>query len=133
MRRQNHIYLKNREVAFFDFGLIQNGFDDREFVLFSFFVVVCVSWLNFKCSGPITTKRRGEPRSILSSSWYHLLNISNYKGCFSLLTSLISSPLKLDVINFALFGKIKSNSVSILLAVAGSILTLVNKLSKHFF
>ena len=130
MRRQNNIYLKNGQVASFVFGLNQNGFNDR-LLGFSFFfvVVVCVSWLNFKCSGPITTKSKGEPLSILSSSSYDLFNMSIHKRCFSLLNSLISSPLKIDVINhFAFFGKNKTISVSILLTVAGSILALVNKL-----
>ena len=127
MRRQNNIYLKNGQITSFVFGLNQNVFDDREFVFF--FVVVCVSWLNFKCSGPITTKSKGEPLSILSSSSYDLFNMSTHKRCFSPLNSLISSPLKIDVINhFAFFGKNKTISVSILLTVAGSILALVNKL-----
>ena len=98
------------------------------------FFVVCVSCLNFKCSGPITTKPKGEPLSVVSSFSYDLFNISTHKRCFSLLNWLISSPMKINLINhFALFGKNNTNSIAILLAVTGSILTLVNKLWKRFF
>ena len=93
---------------------------------FSFFFVVvmfCFACLSFKCSGPKTRKPTGECLSILSSASYDLFSISTHMCCFSLLNSLISSPLKIDVINFALFGKNRTNSVSILLEVAGSILT----------
>ena len=65
---------------------------------------------------------------ISTVSLYDLFKISTHNRCWSLLNSLISSPLNMDVANpFEFFGNDTIISVSILLLVAGSILTVLGE------
>ena len=117
------------------FSVCMFSINSFSFVLFSFFLFI-VSHLNFKCSGLMTRNPRGFFLFISTVSPNDLFNISIHKCCFSLQSSLISSPRDIDVMNsFDFCGKNRTSSVSIWMLVARSVLTVLGEyiINIYFF